>query len=278
MDPLIISGVCGEGGAVAVSPLTPLSTLERSGAPDAHGPTGLDLTRWSGEARKRGTAGVPPGPPHCPSSRASTNTKTPAPRAPHPQTQRRRASSWDSPSLCHHSSGSSNLRRARTERSRRRCRETRDSEAALGGEELTASVQRTKTKTVLSPNPSHQNTACYFLNYGAQEEQMALHYSGMFNDGDVELNPTHVWRLFQRWTTAIVPDTLQYTSEKSPSLTLLYWLLIVWLFEMLQCRKCECMNHECGVIIVWIIDVVTSKRRLMPVLQFIWTQTAVTLK
>lgn len=58
MDPLTTSGVCGEGGAVAVSPLTPLST--QRGAPDACGTTVLGWTPWTGGAGKRGTAGAAP--------------------------------------------------------------------------------------------------------------------------------------------------------------------------------------------------------------------------
>lgn len=64
MDPLTTSVACGEGGAVAVSPPTPFSTREQRGAPDARGPTVLGWTPWTGEARKTGTAGAPPTPPH----------------------------------------------------------------------------------------------------------------------------------------------------------------------------------------------------------------------
>lgn len=160
MDPLITSGVCGEGGAVVASPPTLLFTMEQRGATDTPGPNGLDWTPWTGGASETGTSEALPALPHWPCSQASTNMKTVL-LAPHPQTQRKRASFWDSPYLCPPSSENSHPRKAKTERGnkRGRGRETGDWEAAYGGEELTALVQRTKIKTVLSPNPQLLTTA-----------------------------------------------------------------------------------------------------------------------
>lgn len=64
MDPHITSGVCDEAGAAAVSPPTLLYTREERGTPNDRDPTGLGWTPWSGEARKTGTTGAPPKPPH----------------------------------------------------------------------------------------------------------------------------------------------------------------------------------------------------------------------
>lgn len=64
MDPLITSGVCGVGGAVVVSPLTLLSTLEQRGATDTLGPNGLDWTPWTGGASETGTSEALPTLPH----------------------------------------------------------------------------------------------------------------------------------------------------------------------------------------------------------------------
>lgn len=90
MDPLTDSAVFGEGGVATVLALTPLSTQSQRGSPDAHGRTGLGWNPWTGKGRKREKSGALPTPPHWPSSQASTNMRSPAQHAPHPQTQRKR--------------------------------------------------------------------------------------------------------------------------------------------------------------------------------------------
>lgn len=114
MSPLIPSptqmvSLISEVGTGAVSPRSRFSTLEQRGAIVARGPPDLGWMPWSGGARKTEVTATP----HpLPSNPASTNMKTAAPPAPHHQTLRRRAISWDSPYLCPLSSENINPGRA----------------------------------------------------------------------------------------------------------------------------------------------------------------------
>lgn len=130
MDPPTSSSSAahGEAGADHVHRPTPPTIPMPSGSPRAPGGTGLGWRPWSGGPSGAGTNSHHRGATRSwPSRPAATNTKTPAPPAPHPPTQRRRATFWGSPSHCRRSCaerGRGRRRSSSSSSSTGRCRET----------------------------------------------------------------------------------------------------------------------------------------------------------